>query len=587
MNYFKLILLILSLALAACGDSEVNTNASGEAGPNGPSFSDEFFMVPAGPTAVQANVTESVPLGVLLYSKKTGEPAAGQNISYEIIGEAGQASLSARNGSTVEDGSASVNLRVGSEMNTIQVRADHPSANAIEFQVSVEALAVGSLKVNLVNTAPSIMSLYDIEVRVYKESEYSCDEFRPFLPQPQALYEEIAPTTATAPVFDNLGTSQEFIITAVARGDRSQVAAGACQDNINISADSINEYDLLLQLIPLSPVGTYDVESFWDFTQALEDSGSIGATIVRVLNIFENPGRAIYDEIINLVELLVGGIISAGIDLFLSATGLDDSFANMINNFIAENEALSKIFRAGNDLREVVSNLQIHSQLTIGKLDSNYEFRGRDNWTGITLYWRWNCDENAPADCGAIPLVADANGEIADLGVLSSEWSGRVVAYNQLQIDSHTVSLRYGRLILYILNEFLLPELTDGNANSLTDAFAYWIGCPDLATNITGSDGEVCAFGACLTDTQIEGFCSSAVSTLFGFADLAIQNLEFDIGLRLGGEGTLVELDSDGFADLIEEGEFSGYIQNSEGGQSSPFTADFEGVRVGFDTQNL
>ena len=45
---------------------------------------------------------------------------------------------------------------------------------------------------------------------------------------------------------------------------------------------------------------------------------------MRILNIFNNPGQAIYDEIINLVEFAVGGIISTGIDAFLRATGLDD-----------------------------------------------------------------------------------------------------------------------------------------------------------------------------------------------------------------------------------------------------------------------
>jgi len=587
MNRLTLLLFVAFFALFGCGDSEVNTNASGDGSPNGPSFSDEYFMVPAGANSIRANVTESVPIKVFLYSKKTGDAVSGQTISYEILEEAGQATLSARNGTTVEDGSAYVDLRVGGQNATLKVRANHPSANAVDFTVSVEPLQVGALKVNLVNTAPSIMSLYDIDVRIYRHSDFSCDEFRPFGVQPAPLFESTAPTVNTSPVFENLGTLQRFVMTGIAVGDRSQTAAAGCMDNITVLADVVNNYDLLLQLIPLSPVGTYDLVSHWDFTDAIADSGAIGSTIIRVLNIFENPGRAIYNEIINLVELLVGGIISGGINLFLSLTGLDDAFANMVNNFIAQNEALSKIFRAGSDLRDVVANLQVHSQLTIGKLDSNYEFRGRDNWVGLTLYWRWNCDENSPPDCGAIPLVADANGEIGDLGVLSSEWTGRVVAYNQLQIDSHTVSLRYGRLIIFILNQYILPELTNGNANTLTDAFAHWIGCPSLATSITGSSGDVCALGACLTANQIETFCSSAINTLFGFANLAIENLEFDLGLRLGGEGKLIELDSDGFADLIENGKFTGYLQNSEGGQSSPFTATFEGARVGFDTQNL
>jgi hypothetical protein len=587
MNRLLPLFLLLALGTVACGDSEVNTNTSGDNSPTTPGFSDQYFMVPAGPANITANVTESVPIKVYLYSKKTGEAVSGQNVSYEIVDDEGAASLAAKNGSTTEDGSASVDLRIGGQEATIRVRADHASSNAVDFLVDVRPLQVGALKVNLVNTAPSIMSLFDIDVRIYKHSDFSCDEFRPLGPQPEGLATQNAPTVNTAPVFENLGTLQRFVITGIGKGDRNQIAGAGCMDNITVQPDIVNNQDLLLQLIPLSPVGTYDAISHWDFTDALADSGSIGAIIVRVLDIFENPGQAIYNEIINLVELLVGGIISGGIDLFLDLTGLDSQFQNMINNFIAQNDALSKIFAAGRDLRDVVANLQIHSQLTIGKLDSNYEFQGRDNWTGLTLYWRWNCDANSPPDCGAIPLVADANGEIGDLGVLSSEWRGRVVAYNQLQIDTHTLSLRYGRLILLILNEYILPQLTDGNANTLTDAFAYWIGCPTLALNITGSDGEICALGACLTNTQIENFCSSAVSTIFSFANIALQSLEFDIGLNLGGQGKLVEIDSDGFADLIEDGTFTGFIQNTDGGQSTPFNATFDAVRVGFDTQNL
>ena len=587
----RLSLLLLSVALLfGCGDSAVDTNVASDSSPNAPSVGDLYFMVAAGSPSVQANITESVPLKVYLYSKKTGEAVSSQNITYEVLDAGtGQASLSSKTGTTTDEGAASVDLRVGGQPSTLKVRADHPSANAVDFEVEVLPLDVGALKVNLVNTAPSIMSLYDIDVRLYKTADFTCDEFRPLLrgDQPEGLQLQTAGSISESPIFENLGTRQRFVVTGIARGDRGQVAAAACMDDISVDKDRVNELELLLQLIPISPVGTYDAVSHWDFTNALSESGSVGSTIVRVLDVFENPGQAIYNEIINLVELLVGGIISGAIDTFLSITHLDAKFATLINNFIADNDALSKIFQAGSDLRDVVANLQVHSQLTIGKLDSNYEFRGRDNWTGVTLFWRWNCDANAAPDCGAIPLIADANGEIGDLGILSSEWTGRVVAYNRLQIDSHTVSLRYGRLILYILNDVILPEVTDGNAHSLTEAFAYWVGCDRLALSITGSDGEICALGACIRDDQIEGFCSTAVSTLFGFADLLVQNLEFDIGLRLGGEGTLIEEDSDGFADKIEDDKFTGFLQNSEGGQSSPFAADFTAVREGFDTGNL
>jgi hypothetical protein len=238
----------------------------------------------------------------------------------------------------------------------------------------------------------------------------------------------------------------------------------------------------------------------------------------------------------------------------------------------------------------VVADLEVHSELTIGKLGSDYEFRGTDNWLGVTLYWRWNCDQNSPPDCGAIDLVADANGQLGSLGVVSSEWTGRVAAYNQLQIDQHPQTLRYGRLIMYILNDVIIPELTDGNANSLSDAFAYWIGCGSLASSITGSDGEIGALGATITDDQIENFCTNAVSTVFGFADLIVNNLEFDLGMRIGGEATMIETTSDGFVDLMEDGTYNGYIQSTDAntsGQGSPIEATWSAERIDSQTDNL
>lgn len=579
------------LLAAACGDSTVsgNTDLREDRDDTTPSVTDEYFMVPAVQPDLVVNVTETAPIEVFLYSKKTGAAVGGQSISFQLIEVADGVSLSALTSTTLEpSGSAAVDLRAGATEATVVVRADHPSSNAVDFNISILPLSVGGLRVTPVNTAPSIMDLVDPEVRLYRNADFSCDEFRPLFGQVDPITMQTSPRTGEPVVFDALSTRETFVLTGLARGERGQIAAAGCMDGVSTIADQQRNVDLLLQLIPLNPVGTYDVVSNWDFTDAIADSGTVGSIIVRVLALFENPGLAIYNEIINLVDALVGGIISGALDLFLDLTGLDEDFQNLINDFIAGNEALSKVFQAGSDVRDVIANLEVHSELTIGKLSSNYEFRGTDNWTGIVLYWRWNCDVNAPADCGAIPLVVDSQGEIGSLGVLSSEWTGRIVAYDQLQIDTHTVSLRYGRLIIYILNEVILPEITDGNAHSLSEAFAYWIGCDSLASSITGSDGEICALGACIQDTQIESFCQGAVSTIFGFADLIVRSLEFDLGLHLGGQGRLIELDSDGFVDKIEDGEFTGYMQSSDASApSSPFTATWEATKRDLETNGL
>ncbi|QDG54709.1 hypothetical protein FIV42_29385 [Persicimonas caeni] len=596
-SLYLLLIALSGVSLFGCGDGAVNTNVDqSRADEDGtaPQLGDDYFMVPAGATDLIGNVTETVELKVFLYKKTTGEPAFNQNIAFEIIEPVDQTdtTLSAFNSATSEDGGASVDLRLGAQPQTLKVKADHGSSNGVTFTVDIRPLETGDLEITMVNTGASVMQLADIDLRLYRDGDYSCSEFRPLSPREEGdLSTYVAGTISERVKFEELGTRERFMVTAVGRGDRGQIAGAGCIEDIEIRPDEITRKELLLQLIPLNPVGRYDVTSHWDFSQALEDSGAVGSTIMRILDFFENPGQTLYDEVMNLLQQFLG-LGGTAMDQFLSLTGLEDDFVNMVNNWINNNDALAPLMRAGQDLRNVVANLEVHSELTIGKMSSNYEFRGTDNWLGITLYWRWDCDANSPPDCGAINIQADADGDFGDLGIMSSEWTGRVAAYNQLQIDMHPLSLRYGRLIMYILNDVIIPELTDGNASSLSEAFSYWI-CDGLGTSITGSDGEMCVdlavWDGCIYDHQISGFCQNASSTVFSLADMLVRNLEYDLGMRIGGEGVLVETTSDGFVDFIEEGKFDGFMQNADLNQSqaSPISADFEAERIDFDTDNL
>ncbi len=575
-----LFFILLLSVLTACSQSGL-TDEEYDDDYTGPRVTDEYFMVPAGSRSLEGEVTEGITVRVYLYERDTSEPVANREVSFALLAdeeEENLPSLSSRAAFTGDDGEAEITVYFGTEMGTWGLRADNPSSNAVDFELTSLPTEVGMIAVDLINAAPSIMTLSDIDVRVYREDRFRCDQFNPYGQQEESVLDEAySPFTETTLEFDGLGTRNRYTVTAIARGEHGQIAAGGCVGSLLVQHEEVTNVEMVLQLIPLNPSGIYDVISHWDFTDAIADSGAIGAAIVRVLDVFDNPGVAIYNEIIALIGNLVGGIISSTLDLFLSATGLDATFQNMINNFIENNEALVQIRDAGRDLRDVIANLQVHSELSIGKLASDFEFRGQDNWLGLTLYWRWDCGPSDGPECGAIEILPDSDGTFADLGVLSSNWTGRVVAYDQLQIDQHPVSLRYGRLIIYVINEVIIPTVTDGNANSMSEAFAYWIGCDSLAATLL-PDGEICAYSYCLEASTVESVCNTAVSTLFGFADILINSLEFDMGLRLGGEGRLVEETSNGIVDRIDHGLYEGVIQG-DGGGSSPFSATWEAVR--------
>ncbi|MFB6262204.1 MAG: hypothetical protein ABEL76_01075, partial [Bradymonadaceae bacterium] len=457
----------------------------------------------------------------------------------------------------------------------------------------------------------SVMPLTDVQVRAYPTDQFECDNFQPLADdQPDTGDHETAPSAGKTVSFSDLDARKSYTVTAVARGNRGQIAGGGCDQKIDVPDGSVATKELLLHLVPLQPAGQYSVTSHWDFSKAVSKSGAVGKNVVRILDIFKNPGDAIYREVINLVENFVSGLAGKTIDWVLDKTGLDQRFKDMINRAVQQNDALCRIREVGRDLRDVLANLTVHSELTIGQLRSNYEFQGRNNWVGITLYWRGMCkngyedacsgkrDRNDPKDrkkaCAAIQLKADANGKIGSLGVLSSKWTGRVTAYNQLQIDKHPLPLKYGKFVEYVLNQIILPELTNGNAHSLSGAFSYWVGCGSLASSVTGSDGKVCApqpVKQCLTDNDVKNFCKSAISTLFGAADLVIGELEYETGIEVGGEATLVETTSDGRVDYLEDGTYSGHVdvqgkgKKTSGGQSN-ISATWKGQRMSSGTSN-
>ncbi len=586
------VIAVIFVALVGCSDSDSAgaEDLDNQNNATAPNDSHSHFMVPAGSSTIEGEVTGDIEPKVFLYDRDTADPVDNRQVEFRVLENGDESdehapTLAVGNAATDSSGAAAVDAFLGTEEGVWTIRADSSSSNAVDFEVVVGPAESGDVEVTPINASPTLMPLSDVDLRLYRDIHFDCEYFEPLGPQNEdTLAEEFTPFTDDAVTFENLGTGNRYVISAVARGDQGQVAAGGCVGSVLVEDEQTTEVDIMLQLVPLNPTGTYDVISHWDFTEALADSGPAGSVIVRVLDIFENPGEAIYDEIINLIGELVGSIISNTFDFFLSATGLDSTFQNMIDDFIENNDGLSQVWQAGGDLRDVVADLEVQSELSIGKLATDFEFRGQDNWLGITLYWTWDCEEGAPDDCGAIDLAADGDGEFAELGVLSSDWNGRVAAYNQLQIDQHTVSLRYGRLIMYVLNDVILPTITDGNATSMSEAFSYWFGCDSLAESLIPDD-EICAANFCLEATTVADFCDTAVSTVFGFADILIDNLEFDMGLRLGGEGVLIEETSNGIVDRIEDGYYQGVIEDSADGTptTSSFEATWEAVRQSSD----
>ena len=595
--------LFFGVVFVGCGDSRLTTTGAGvddptrerpaydpNRGPNpynpdggtpsgGPRC---CVLVPAmGDTNVAVAFDGNIDLGVYLFSLGTGEPVADETITWRIEGDADAgARLAAASSLTDLAGLSQIRFNAGETAADFQVFASHPGANEVMYNVTVLDLPVGGVEVTVRHPAASIYNVSPINVRLYKREDLQCSFLMPGqYPADFFVQIDLESTTEHA-TFENLLADSVYTVVATGFGAIGEIAAQACLDDIFVEEGVTREVELVLQLLPLNPVGEYDVQSWWDFTDALLETGSVGEIIVDILNLFEDPGEQLINYMVDAIGYFVGGWVSDVIEVFLDITRLDRLLGDAINDLINMSDVLRDFFSLGCDLRRMITRLQILSILSIGKIGSDFEVFGVDTWIGLGIcdfsidddFVVGECDGRR--DCERIPIEI----EDGSIGMLRGDWTGRVLSYNQLTIDRHAVDFNYGALILFILEMYLFPAITGDPAPvSLEDVFSSIIDCESFATFITGSDGEICVIG-CITDDDLEGFCDGAVSMVFGtLFEGFVGALAFESVIEMRGSCVLVNSDTDLEVEELNEGLYNGTINVA--GEGSNFEADFVGQR--------
>ncbi len=596
----SVVLLLATSSLLACGDSGqasfTTANSDNRPDPTNstpdptnqnqepdPEVTYELQIV--GDDHHELRVGEHVDLAVRLV-ESTGQAVQNQAIAFQIIDGTGDANLRLEAGSVFvnEDGQASNRLRVGDTTGQITVHAthqwvDHPA----EFTVDVDVLPVGDLQVHFEHDEQDIFPLSDLEVRIWPQSLVFCPTPAFGLPVEAPLDEGFAATIHDTHTFSDLNSATDYTVSVMAFGPDGQISGRGCITGISITPDAVTDATVPLELIPLTPAGEYDVTSFWDFGDALASTGNVGSTIVDVIDALADPAGYIVGVILDLADDFVcdyyGESASSAesclcdyygwLTVECAAAQVGGSYIrNQVEDFVTEFldgiSIVQTISEIGTDLRDTVRNMKIDSILTIdNKAVGEGEVEGTDTWLGMYFYWTRNCGPTDPADCGEIYIGLGSDSEF---GVMEAEWDGRVFDYNQLEIDPHEMVMPYGDVILYILNNTILPALTGGNANSLGDALDYWI-CSNIgSTTVLGISipvGTLCTTAVSLLDIYVQGYLSG---------------LTFDIDLHVSGLGTMVDLESNSLVDVIEDGTFLGQLYN-EDGEATDIDATFTAVR--------
>ena len=540
-------------------------------------------LVPAGELEKSLPLSGEVELGVILFDQ-TGAPVVGERVRFEILGDDDSgAALTTTSTNTDMSGYARVTFYAGEEVRGYEVEVSHAEApTTVSFDLDVLDLPTGGLTIRFDYQGP--VALDQVELYLVDQPTI-CDVVYYLAPPDGVVLSQNGLTTNDRFEARALPAGERYGVVARARtADGGSLAAGGCVGDLRIVEGEARQVTVSLLLLPLNPAGQFEMINHFNFTDAIP--GQVGDVIDGLLRFFGDTnnereiGGLIFDTIERLAREVAGSI--GGIVIELISGWVEDDLNRLINSYI-DNDApewVRDFFTIGSDLISVVSNMEVISDMTFTKARSDGTFEGAQNWIGLAFYWRFGCEDGAPDDCGRFAFTMDEVAEGAhDIQLVFGQFTGRVHSYNRGIINLHNLDLQYGRLILFVLNQIILPRFADG-ATSLDQALLNLANCSGFANGLTGGRDRLRLGGINIVSRdRIEGWCESAMSLVGTAATLILQGLEIDTRMDLQGEMMFIEESDDLVVDRVVEGVWRGAIRTAEEA-APPFTGDFEGERA-------
>ena len=539
------------------------------------------ILVNSGESERTLPIDGEIEIGAFLFDH-TGEPSVSETVGFRIIGdETDGAALTAQQTLSNEDGYARMTFFAGDTVRDYEVEITHENARPIRLILHVVNLPAGALNITFDYEGP--VGLERIELFIVERASFCENPF--YLSAPEGIirsFDMLNPSSMTA--IERLVADRSYAVVARARVTTTgTLAAGGCVGDVRVIEGERRQVTVPLLLIPLNPAGRYDVINQFDFTDAIP--GQVGVVVDNLVRFFgdQNSDREIGGLIFDAVEVLAREAAGAigGLVIELIANWVEDDLNDLINRYIDEDapDIIRDFFTIGSDLVSVVSHMEVISEMNFTKPLRDGVFEGAQNWIGLAFYWRLDCEMDAPPDCGRYPFTMDqlvdgANG----INLVFGQFDGRVHSYNQGIINEHTMDLQYGRLILFIFNQILLPRFANG-ATSLSQGLLNLANCPGFAERLTGGRDYLRLGGINIVSrARIEDWCETAMSVVGDGATYILSGLEIDTRMSLQGSLVFVEDDNDLAVDRLEEGVWWGSIRTSEDA-APPFEGEFFGEK--------
>jgi len=517
----------------------------------------------------------------------------GQTVTWATEAAPSGASVSETETVTDEDGRVQAQVVAGDTKGTFQVILTTPQYLTEELvtaqvTVNIDGVYRGDLKVDY--TYDGAITLKDIETRIHPGAVNCAGIDFSALPgvvEPPAESMKIAPSPSATLTFGGLAEEVTHSVTAIGLNAMGEQVAFGCAVSDAIVGRGQVSVTVPLDLTPVTVVGVYDFATPFKVFEALPEP--YASNVERISSFFSDPGTFIATEIATAMGL------DPNSSDFVEAA-LADLVISSVAGFVNDNlpgwamDALT----IGGDLTGLLTDLKIGGKLDIQDVTDTGTLTGHWDWTDFLWQWRQGqgcaldnvcCGRTvySGAEMGLAPMGADITGSVAE----NAEANG--LAFD-LTIDEHRLDFQYGTIIAFLLNQFVLPELT--GQSSIECAVESMLGCngagefacgqPNSSTNTDpcGCDrlgawleNEV---GSAIAGLGV-GACQAAMDSAATYVENELADMVFSGSdndhILMAATALLSDDDRDLQTDLIEGTTAGSYVRNGIG---SPFTGGFK-----------
>ncbi len=451
---------------------------------------------------------------------------------------------------------------------TAKVRVEADDAPAVTLTVTVLRDGAGAVSVRVrYDSMAGRYTFADLDAaQIHLFERTDCDTLRGSATNLQGAYftlPELRPFNEVdnTAVASDLDEGASFQVAATATNASGSVIAFGCVDNVSVTGGEVERVDVDLADLRLEFKGTYTVVHRFDLTDMLANTeDSTLATIAQVMGVLRVVGDGEGDRGQALVELFceVANVSQATCDL------LDGFGARLIDDVI-ERVVPANVLRVFTILSDV---LGIFTDLTVVgemQLDSNFDglIPNNDNrWQKFRWTWRDGCP--AGEACTREFALGDLN--VNDRPIFGS--FDATVEGGQMTINAHSISFRYGLIILEMAQNWVLPRVMNPPSNervTVAEMLGAILPCAAINEGLTGDPND--------------DLCENIlVASLAEIITDQLVALEFAADeFTISGSVTPVDTDGDLTIDQLQMGAWSGQLAITD--PPLVFGGCFEGCR--------